>query len=160
MPGIKVKNIKAKGFLSFKDVELNKLDESVNFIVGPNGGGKTNFARLFKFILKEVLDPLYFQKTIFLKKGSNRIELEIDVEFILSPEEDKMMHIIFSIIFLKRLELLNVKKDPQDEEQNSDQVHNLHLTAIFESFKCFWDNEKGKLNALRAPALIPPNVSP
>ena len=147
MPGIKVKNIKAKGFLSFKDVKFNKLDESVNFIVGPNGGGKTNFARLFKFILKEVLDPLYFQKTIFLKKGSNRIELEIDVEFILSLEEDKMIHIILSIIFLIRLERLSVRRDPQDEGQDSNQVHNIHLMTIFESFKCFWGNEKGKLNA-------------
>jgi AAA15 family ATPase/GTPase len=147
MPGIKIKNIKAKGFLSFKDVELSDLGESVNFIVGPNGGGKTNFARLFKFILKEVLDPLYFQKTIFLKRGSNRIELEIDLEFILSSEEDKMIHIILSIIFLIRLERLNVRKDPQDEGQDSNQLHDLHLMTIFESFKCFWDNEKGKLNA-------------
>ncbi len=147
MPGIKIKNIKAKGFLSFKDIKLNNLDESVNFIVGPNGGGKTNFARLFKFILKEVLDQLYFQKTIFLKRGSNRIELEIDVEFILSSEEDKMIHIILSIIFLKRLERLNVRKDPQDEGQDSDQAHDSHLMTIFEVFKCFWNNEKGKLNA-------------
>ena len=46
MPGLKINSIKASGLLSFKNIKREDLNESVNFIVGPNGSGKTNFAKL------------------------------------------------------------------------------------------------------------------
>lgn len=54
MPGLKINNIKASGFLSFENLELKNLNDSVNFIVGPNGSGKTNFAKLMGFIRKTI----------------------------------------------------------------------------------------------------------
>ena len=56
MPGFKIKSIKASGLLSFKDIELKDLNESVNFIVGLNGSGKTNFAKLMRFIKFAILN--------------------------------------------------------------------------------------------------------
>lgn len=37
MPRLKINNIKAKGFMSFGDIEINDFDEGINFIIEPNG---------------------------------------------------------------------------------------------------------------------------
>ena len=105
MPGLKINNIKANGFLSFEDSKIKNPNERVNFIVGPNGSGKTNFAKLMGFIKKAILNPWNFPYSTdiknYLKKGSHQIKLDIDIEFILSDEEIEMVSKATAMIFFK-----------------------------------------------------------
>ena len=142
MPGLKFGNIKAKGFLSFEDIEIKDLNESVNFIVGPNGSGKTNFVKLIDFIKKAILNPPNFPYTTdiknYLKKDSRQIKLDIDVELILSPEEIEFVSVATSMIFFKKN-----NKPIVDDPNNF--VLSLQNTMIFFSF--LWKEKftKGKL---------------
>src|SRR5260370_40159257 len=47
---MRLHGIKAKNFLSLRDCTITDLDPHLNFIVGPNGSGKTNIFRLLKTI--------------------------------------------------------------------------------------------------------------
>lgn len=47
---MRLHGIKAKNFLSLRDCTITDLDPHLNFIVGPNGSGKTNMFRLLKTI--------------------------------------------------------------------------------------------------------------
>ncbi len=42
--------IKAHNFMSLRDCTIDKLDEHLNFLVGPNGNGKTTVFRALKVI--------------------------------------------------------------------------------------------------------------
>ena len=47
---MKLHNITAENFLSLCHCRINKLDPHLNFIVGPNGSGKTSVFRLLRMI--------------------------------------------------------------------------------------------------------------
>ena len=47
---MRLNGITAKNFLSLRDCTITDLDPHLNFIVGPNGSGKTNMFRLLKTI--------------------------------------------------------------------------------------------------------------
>ena len=109
MPGFKIKGIKASGLLSFKDIELKDLNKNVNFIVGPNGSGKTNFAKLMGFIKFAILNPYNFPYGAiyaaniknYLKKDSHKIEIEADIDLSLDDNEIKMVSSAIAMIFIK-----------------------------------------------------------
>ena len=139
MPGLKINSIKASGFLSFENIEINNLSESVNFIVGPNGSGKTNFIRLIDFIKKAILIPwnfpYYTDIKTYLKKDFHRLKLEIDTEFILSDEEIENVYTIIAILFFDKI--------------ISTVLNNYHLSLgdAITFFKSLWNEKfkKGKL---------------
>ncbi len=109
MPGFKIKSIKASGLLSFKDIELKDLNESVNFIVGPNGSGKTNFAKLMRFIKFAILNSYNFPYATdiknYLKKDSHKIEIEADIDLSLDVNEIKMVSSAIAMIFTKKINI-------------------------------------------------------
>src|SRR5580692_1789772 len=47
---MRVKTIKIKNFMSFKDFVWDGINPSLNILVGPNGSGKTNFFNAFRLI--------------------------------------------------------------------------------------------------------------
>jgi hypothetical protein len=58
---MRLHGIKAKNFLSLRDCCITGLDPHLNFIVGPNGSGKTNIFRLLKTI-----------RDVFIAAGTGR----------------------------------------------------------------------------------------
>ena len=46
---MRIRYIKARNFLSFKDVKI-PLNEDLNIIVGPNNSGKTNIVRALELV--------------------------------------------------------------------------------------------------------------
>ena len=108
MPGLKIKGIKTSGFLSFENIELKDLNERFNFIVGPNGSGKTNFAKLMMFIKKAIiLSPYNFPYAIdiknYLKKDSHQIKIEADIYLSLSEYEIEMVSSAIAMVFFKNI---------------------------------------------------------
>ena len=144
MPGLKINSIKASGFLSFENIELKNLNENINFIVGPNGSGKTNFAKLIGFIKKAILSPYNFPYSVdiqnYLKKDSRQIKIEADIDLILSGEEIEMISLATAMIFFKK----NNTKEPTSTDPNS-LVLSLQNSTSF--FNFFWKEKftKGKL---------------
>ena len=144
MPGLKINSIKASGFLSFENIELKNLNENINFIVGPNGSGKTNFAKLIGFIKKVILSPYNFPYSVdiqnYLKKDSRQIKIEADIDLILSGEEIEMISLATAMIFFKK----NNTKEPTSTDPNS---LALSLQNSISFFNFFWKEKftKGKL---------------
>ena len=107
MPGLKINSIKASGFLSFENIELKNLNENINFIVGPNGSGKTNFAKLIGFIKNVILKPYNFPYSIdiqnYLKRDSRQIRIEAGIDLILSSEEIEMISLAVAMISFKKI---------------------------------------------------------
>ncbi len=146
MPGLKINNIKANGFLSFENIELENLNKSINFIVGPNGSGKTNLAKLMGFIKKAILKPHNFPYSDsvniqnYLKRESRQIKIEVDIDLILSDEEIEMVSSAIAMIFFEK----NNTKKPTSTDPNS---HALSLQNSIRFFNFFWKEKftKGKL---------------
>jgi len=82
--------IKAYNFMSLRDCTIDELDDHLNFLVGPNGCGKTTVFRA----LKVIRDIFQFGKTIPFNQLCTRgvipqeIDLTIDVEFNMSWEKE------------------------------------------------------------------------
>ncbi|MCL4497780.1 MAG: AAA family ATPase [Deltaproteobacteria bacterium] len=141
MPGLKINNIIASGFLSFENLELKNLNDSVNFIVGPNGSGKTNFAKLMRFIKVTILNPYNFPYAIdiknYLKKDSHQIKIEADIDLSLDDEEIQMVSSAIAMIFTKNL----------NNQINIDSDYKLSLPKAISFFKYLWKEKfkNGKL---------------
>ena len=147
MPGLKINSIKASGFLSFENIEINNLSESVNFIVGPNGSGKTNIVRLLKFIKSELeLKPLHYPFIVnpyqyrenYLKSGAISASLELETEIIFENEEEKDILINLTAIMLRNFLKSEISffSDKRDE----------YFLKAVESSKTFWERlKKGTL---------------
>ena len=48
--------IKAHNFMSLRDCTIDKLDGHLNFLVGPNGSGKTTVFRALK-VIRDIFNP-------------------------------------------------------------------------------------------------------
>jgi energy-coupling factor transporter ATP-binding protein EcfA2 len=82
--------IKAHNFMSLRDCTIDKLDGHLNFLVGPNGSGKTTVFRALK-VIRDIFNP---GKTVpfnqFCTRGvaPQEVELTIDVEFDTEWEQE------------------------------------------------------------------------
>ena len=95
---MRIRYIKAKNFLSFKDVEI-PLDNDLNIIVGPNNSGKTNVARALKLVA-DIIDNKKGEYDLlsFLHDPNERyFRLEIGYEL---SEEEKQDIIKFIDIYI------------------------------------------------------------
>jgi|GEM_PF-1738178 len=85
-----VHGIKAHNFMSLRDCCIDELDDHLNFLVGPNGCGKTTVFRA----LKAVRDTFSFNRPVLFDQLCSRgvnpkeINLILDVEFNTSWEQD------------------------------------------------------------------------
>ena len=82
--------IKAQNFMSLRNCCIDELDDHLNFLVGPNGCGKTTVFRA----LKTVRDIFSFNRPVtfdqLCSRGVNpkEIDLTIDIEFNTSWEQE------------------------------------------------------------------------
>lgn len=101
--------IKARNFMSLRDSEISELDEHINFLVGPNGSGKTTIFRA----LKAMKDSFKLDKHIpfnqLCSRGANpqEIDLTIDVEFN-TPWEQELITTFVCASLSRPNELPNV----------------------------------------------------
>jgi len=56
---MKIENIEIENVLSFKEYTSITLNQDINILVGPNGGGKTNFLSIINTILREYFFHIY-----------------------------------------------------------------------------------------------------
>jgi ABC-type Mn2+/Zn2+ transport system ATPase subunit len=139
MPGLKIKSIKASGFLSFENIELGNLNENINFIVGPNGAGKTNFTKLMGFIKMAISKPYNFPHSVeiqnYLKKDYHQIKLDVDTEIILSDKEIEYVSMVTAMLFFNNI----ISSNPNN--------YYLSLKNVITFFEFFWKEKfkKGKL---------------
>jgi predicted ATP-dependent endonuclease of OLD family len=139
MPGLKINSIEVSGFLSFDNIELKDLNENINFIVGPNGSGKTNFAKLMGFIKKAILNPYNFPNSVdiqnYLKTGFGQIKIEAYIDLILSDEEIENVYTIIAILFFDKIISTGLNS------------YHLSLGNAITFFKSLWNEKfkKGKL---------------
>ena len=82
--------IKAHNFMSLCDCTIDELDNHLNFLVGPNGCGKTTVFRALK-VIRDIFQP---GKTIPFNQLCTRgvipqeIDLTLDVEFNTNWEQE------------------------------------------------------------------------
>ena len=60
--------IQAHNFMSLRDCTINELDDHLNFLVGPNGSGKTTVFRALQ-VIRDIFNP---GKTIPFNQLSTR----------------------------------------------------------------------------------------
>src|ERR1700722_11997508 len=84
---MRVKSIKIKNFLSFKDFTWESINPNLNIIVGPNGSGKTNLFNAFR-IFTELLND----------RGSSELLSEIK-NFAHLGNRDKKIELLMNIEF-------------------------------------------------------------
>lgn len=91
---MRIRSVAAQNYLSFRQVQIEGLNPHVNFIVGPNGSGKTSVARLlrtFRDTFHEYANGKPPRLGSFLSYGAptDEIDLRLDVEF--STGEERML---------------------------------------------------------------------
>ncbi len=90
---MRIRYIRAKNFLSFKDVEI-PLDKDLNIIVGPNNSGKTNIARALKLVADIIDGKRDFGFMGFLHDQNERyFRLEVGYELNEGERHDVMKFI-------------------------------------------------------------------
>jgi len=92
---MRIRYIKAKNFLSFKDVEI-PLDKDLNIIVGPNNSGKTNVARALKLVADIIDGKRDFDFMSFLHDQNERY-FRLEISYELSKEEKQDIEKFMSI---------------------------------------------------------------
>ena len=97
---MRIKKIKIKNFMSFKDFAWENIDSKLNLIVGPNGSGKTNFFNAFRIFSEslndrnssELLDEI--KNFAHLGNRNEKIKISMSVEF-----ENEEKNIILAFVW-------------------------------------------------------------
>ncbi|HEY5037619.1 MAG TPA: AAA family ATPase, partial [bacterium] len=133
---MRVKSIKIKNFMSFKDFAWESIDPALNIIVGPNGSGKTNFFNAFR-IFSELLNERSSSELLSEIKGfahfgkwGEKIELSMSVEF-----ENKEKKIILEFIRTSLIGTLSNKGIPFDSISDEKLLGFLTVDDIADIFK-------------------------
>src|SRR5690349_25122238 len=87
-----IRAIEAQNYLSFRKVRIEDLDPHVNFIVGPNGSGKTTVARLLRTFRETFHDYAngqlpHLDRYLTYDSPVSEIDLSLDVEFTSLEEQ-------------------------------------------------------------------------
>lgn len=110
---MRIQAIEAHNYLSFRQVRIEDLNSHVNFIVGPNGSGKTSVARLlgtFRDTFHEYADGKLPHLANFLTYGAptGKIDLSLDVEF--SSDEERMLIAAFLAASLSNSDVSSMRR--------------------------------------------------
>lgn len=101
--------IKAHNFLSLRDCTMDKLDGHLNFLVGPNGCGKTTVFRALK-IIRDIFNPgknVPYNQLCTRGVTPQEIDLTLDVEFNTAWEQELITAFLCATLS-RPYELVNV----------------------------------------------------
>lgn len=153
---MKLRSISTSNFMSLRTFRMDNLDANMNFIVGPNGSGKTSVFRCLKrltdaFAIVAATDlggnaprrdpflaDLRLQRSRDAGDKEAKIEIAVDVEFD-TPTEQEMLALFFSAALLHPDSLktsmykLSVNMQPQEQNQSGSFVFvpdEDHITEI------------------------------
>ncbi len=90
---MRLHSIKARNFMSLRDCCIDNLDAHMNFLVGPNGCGKTTVFRALKAI-RDIFNPgknVPFNQLCTRGVTPREIDLTIDVEFNTPWEQELIL---------------------------------------------------------------------
>ncbi len=106
---MRIKKIHAENFLTFRELDID-FDEGLNFIVGPNGSGKTNLIRLIEYVVRSANNSTGFEEPGLYHSGAgNGFSAEL---FLRLDYPEKLL--ISDFLWLSAVEGMNVPK-PSDK---------------------------------------------
>lgn len=84
---LRLQSIQARNFLSLRHVRVDKLDEHLNFFVGPNGSGKTSVFRVIRAI-RDMFDA-------FAQGGTVQNIAKLCTRGVTAADIDLALHVVF-----------------------------------------------------------------
>ncbi len=89
---MRIRSVRIVDFASFDEFELNRLDPSLNVLVGPNGSGKTNLSRAIT-MARDILDRNKYKKRSLWAKahrlGASSDAFRVEIQFDIVEEIEK-----------------------------------------------------------------------
>ncbi len=137
---MKIKSLRVKNFLSFKNEQTINFDNHLNVIVGPNNSGKTNLIRALNFINQAFFtyDIKDISSYYYNGDSTNPFEVELGVEFNADESRIILDFIICSIVSTPmNMDILKQKGYTSLDRINTEDEINLTSNTTMENKERF-----------------------